>query len=271
LAPSVQRGRILHFLGRIAGDELEPGAIAYYLETRKADQWIDALQTSEEARRQIGLPPLPPELNPQQRQMALAIQQSQLRLNKQHAGYWLGLAQYDLGRYETAVNWLKDRTLEAWPDGVWTGGARYNLGRTYEALGRIEDARRLYFQSRSPSATATCCERGCCGKPPPSAATRSQVIRTRIADGGGAISEALSCASHPGRGWDAAPCAALFARTPVFSRVGSRFSDLYFCALCRLRRWLARRAGLRVSTLRTGRSPGGRSRSRSPARFPGSA
>ncbi|MBW3597757.1 MAG: hypothetical protein KY475_10835 [Planctomycetes bacterium] len=150
LAPTILRARLLHFLGRIEGDEHEPGAIGFYLETRKADQWIDALQTSPEAWAQIGLPPLPPELTPQQQQMARAIQQSQLRLNKQHAGYWLGLAQYDIGQHQTAINWLKDRTLDAYADGVWTGGARYNLGRTYEALGRIEDARRLYFQSEPP-------------------------------------------------------------------------------------------------------------------------
>ena len=54
---------------------------------------------------------------------------------------------YDLAEYEVAIHWLKDRTLDAFPDGVWTAGARYNLGRTYEALGRIEDARRVYYQS----------------------------------------------------------------------------------------------------------------------------
>lgn len=148
--PSIRHARQLHFLGQIQGDQEDPGAIAYYMESRKADQWIEAVQTSEEARLRIGLAPLPPELTPQQREMALAIQTAQLRLNKQHASYWLGLAQYDLGQYETAIDWLRDRTLEAYPEGVWTAGARYNLGRTYEALGRIDDARRLYFQSESP-------------------------------------------------------------------------------------------------------------------------
>ncbi len=147
---SIMQARHLHFLGQIESTDAEWGAIGYYLESRKADQYIDQIPTSAEARARLGVPPPPLQLTPQQQQMLLTNQAAQYRLNKQHASYWLGLAQYDLGEYETAIHWLKDRTLEAYPAGVWTAGARYNLGRSYEALGRIEDARKLYFQSESP-------------------------------------------------------------------------------------------------------------------------
>ena len=59
---------------------------------------------------------------------------------KERATYWLGLAQYDTGRYGSAVEWLERRTLEAMPNGPWTQGARYSLGRAYEALGDGERA-----------------------------------------------------------------------------------------------------------------------------------
>jgi tetratricopeptide (TPR) repeat protein len=148
--PAIMQARRHHFVGKIAGEQEDPGAIAYYLESRKADQYIDELQTSVEARARVGLPPLPPNLTPQQQQFVIANQAAQFRLNKQHASYWLGLAQYDLGAYGAAIPWLKDRTLGANPQGIWTAGARYNLGRTYEALGNVEEARKLYFQSESP-------------------------------------------------------------------------------------------------------------------------
>ena len=69
---------------------------------------------------------------------------------KQHASYWLGLAQFDDGNLEAAASWFKDRSLELYPNGVWTAGARYNLARTYEALGDYERARELYLEDESP-------------------------------------------------------------------------------------------------------------------------
>lgn len=57
----------------------------------------------------------------------------QLHRMKQHASYWLGLASYDLGNYDTAATFLS-LVLKEEANGGWTAGARYNLGRTYEAL-----------------------------------------------------------------------------------------------------------------------------------------
>ena len=41
---------------------------------------------------------------------------------KSDASYWLGLLSYDLGKYEVADDWLRTRTLEAFPNGPWTAG-----------------------------------------------------------------------------------------------------------------------------------------------------
>ncbi|MBA4015764.1 MAG: hypothetical protein C0483_01110 [Pirellula sp.] len=56
----------------------------------------------------------------------------QLHRMKQHATYWLGLASYDLGNYDTAATFF-GLVFKDDANGGWTAGARYNLGRTYEA------------------------------------------------------------------------------------------------------------------------------------------
>jgi hypothetical protein len=69
---------------------------------------------------------------------------------KQNASFWLGLVQYETANYESAVYWLKDRTLEASDGGPWTSGARYNLARTYDRQGSFEQARQLLLLDDSP-------------------------------------------------------------------------------------------------------------------------
>ena len=76
--------------------------------------------------------------------------QAVYRRAKGDASYWLGLLCYDLGKYEVAVHWLGQRTLEASPDGPWTPGARYNLARVYEALGKLPKAVQLLTADTSP-------------------------------------------------------------------------------------------------------------------------
>jgi tetratricopeptide (TPR) repeat protein len=69
---------------------------------------------------------------------------------KQTVTYWLGIVHYETGRYDTAVDWLKQRTLDATDDNPWKPGARYNLSRTYEALGDEEMARKTLLLDDSP-------------------------------------------------------------------------------------------------------------------------
>ncbi|MHC4176502.1 MAG: tetratricopeptide repeat protein, partial [Planctomycetota bacterium] len=39
-------------------------------------------------------------------------------------------------QFQTAIDYLRTRTIEASPDGPWTEGADYNLARCYEATGQ---------------------------------------------------------------------------------------------------------------------------------------
>ena len=58
--------------------------------------------------------------------------------------------QPELIRFETAIEWLKQRTLDTPSDNLWKTGARYNLARTYEALGDLETARKTLLLDESP-------------------------------------------------------------------------------------------------------------------------
>jgi hypothetical protein len=66
------------------------------------------------------------------------------------AAYWLGIIWLELGANQSAAQYLGAMTLDASPDGPWTNGARFNLARAYEAMGKTEQAIKLYEADRSP-------------------------------------------------------------------------------------------------------------------------
>lgn len=143
------QARHLHFRNKFDNVGDEKGAKMLYLESRVPNEQLNQIETSDKVQKQMGLTRQEDEreiyfLN------RLAMTKAVVTNTKSHASYWLGLAQYDDGRPEAAVEWFLRRTLEAYPDGPWTGGARYNLGRTYEALGEWEKARDQYYLDTSP-------------------------------------------------------------------------------------------------------------------------
>lgn len=131
--PKLFKARVLQFQGDLDGSE---GAKYYYRQSRPADsklkqmEYEDRLQRSGEDRKYD----------------KFAI----FRSAKYYASYWLGIATYESGMHEVAVDFFKVKTLDATPDGSYTHGARYNLARAYEALGRTEEAIALYEADQSP-------------------------------------------------------------------------------------------------------------------------
>ncbi|MCO6459460.1 MAG: tetratricopeptide repeat protein, partial [Pirellulaceae bacterium] len=144
-------GRRLAFRGVFESTPDQVGAKAMFLDSRTPDSIIDNLERDSEARMRIGLEGNLP-ADPVAARNLLENTRILLRESRQLASFWLGLAQYDTGRYPDAIDWLDKRTLQADPQGRWAGGARYNLGRTYEVLGQFERARELYFADDSPQA-----------------------------------------------------------------------------------------------------------------------
>ena len=144
-------GRNLQLQGRLQSTENERvvGARTLYMESRRPDQEIEALATSPTAQRAYGLTAKLPK-DEKFRQQVLDRQLELSRRAKQHATYWLSLTYCDDGKYDTAAEWLDERTLHAPLPSPWAAGALYNLARCYEQLGRWDDARQLLAEDDSP-------------------------------------------------------------------------------------------------------------------------
>ncbi|MDX1947442.1 MAG: CDC27 family protein [Pirellulaceae bacterium] len=137
-------GRNLQLQGRLENRETERlvGARALFMESRMTEQQIEALATSENARRAMSFASSLPK-DEKFRAQVMQRYLDMFRRTKQHATYFLALTYFDDGKYEAAAEWLRDRTLDSPYPTPWEAGARYNLARCYEALGRWEDARRI--------------------------------------------------------------------------------------------------------------------------------
>lgn len=144
------KGRNLHLQGRYENEDRKSGAHALYLQCRPPDREIDAMKTNEFYRKSIGLDQaLPPD--PKQREATLDLFTQIAREGKFYATYWLGLSYYDAGRYDAAIEWLGERTVQVSPPSPFTPGARYNLSRCYEELGKLDLARQwLESDKESP-------------------------------------------------------------------------------------------------------------------------
>jgi hypothetical protein len=145
------QARYRHLRGQFMNTADEQGAKALYVEARVPDEVIEALATDADIQKQFGLyEEIKLRSNPEQRAAFVQSYQARLRRSKQDCSYWLGLAHYETGDYETAVNWLDQRTLKAGEDNWWRPGARYNLGRTYEKLAAPALAQEQYLTIEEP-------------------------------------------------------------------------------------------------------------------------
>lgn len=142
------RARRLHFRQQFENEDGTKGAKTLYSESRVPQVAISELESSSKVQQRMGLQRSEDESELLWRSR-LASSRELMQTSKEHASYWLGLAQYDSGRPEAAVEWFARRTLEATPDTPWAAGARYNLARTYEALGDYDQALDLYYEDDS--------------------------------------------------------------------------------------------------------------------------
>jgi hypothetical protein len=144
------KARNLHLQGRFENEDEKKAARALYMECRPPDNEMDKMLTSEFFRKSVGLDQALP-TDPAQQKAYLDHFIAIARLGKFNATYWLALTYYESGKYETAIEWLGQRTVQAVPPSPWTPGARYNLARSYEQLGKMELARQwLLSDADSP-------------------------------------------------------------------------------------------------------------------------
>ena len=142
-------GRKKHLRGMFFKQEEEPGAANYYLQARVSDRILkNFLEDPGFRAKRYGFVQRPgQDKNGNQPRVERAYR-GMVRA-KQSATYWIGLANYEAGRFEVALDWLQNRTLATRSDSPWEAGARYNVGRTLEALGRVSKARQVYFGDES--------------------------------------------------------------------------------------------------------------------------
>jgi tetratricopeptide (TPR) repeat protein len=143
------KGRNLHLQGRHEFEDQKEGARALYLQCRRPDREIDALQTNDLYRKLTGIEQVLPN-DPAQKQAAITFFSDLAREEKFNATYWLGLTYQEAGNAKVAIEWLT-RTVQASPPSTWIAGGRYNLARCYEQLGQTDLARQwLESDKESP-------------------------------------------------------------------------------------------------------------------------
>lgn len=142
--PMLAVGRKYQFKGNFTGEHGEPGeasANGYYQGCLLAEQALEqrAQKHAEEAI--TGVPP-----NERKAMFTTVFDSFRdgLRRAMHSATYWLGVIAYERGKYETAIDYFKVRTLEKAPESFFVPGARFNLARCYEATGQIEEAIAVY-------------------------------------------------------------------------------------------------------------------------------
>ena len=120
------KGRVLELCGRMEGDH---GALMSLMHARPSEEEIETVQAAG------GLDP----------KIEAAV-----RAGKLDASYWLGIASFERGNLDAAIDYFSNRVLAVSPDGPWTEGARYNLARTYEAQGKFAEAVRTLKNTQGP-------------------------------------------------------------------------------------------------------------------------
>jgi len=137
------------FQGKFDSTDDEPGAVAILLDQRPPERAIEDLLHSDQLQQDLGLKAqLSPK--PEERRKQLEMYASLIQQLRDDVSYWLGLVQYEKRDYENAIVWLKRSIPEEGDANPWEHGARYNLARCYEALGKHDEAIKLYRDADSP-------------------------------------------------------------------------------------------------------------------------
>lgn len=146
LQPMLEMGRKFQFKGNFTGenDELgERSANMFYQACRLASGAIED-RVQRQAEDIMRNEPIPPEQWERKMEETKQTLRKALRRAMESATYWLGVIAYERGRYDTAIDYFKVRTLEEAPRSFFVPGARYNLARCYEAQGDWEQAVAVY-------------------------------------------------------------------------------------------------------------------------------
>lgn len=132
--PLLRAARKLHLKRKIERTDTDVGASQMYMQVRKSDGEIEEITVDSEVQARIIPEEMKKQMDKEKQKLYFEDVAAKLRRAKQDASYWVGLAQFELGEYDAALEWFDKRTFRD-KDSPWLTGARYNLSRVYEAKG----------------------------------------------------------------------------------------------------------------------------------------
>lgn len=149
----VSKARTLHFKGQFESTVEAPGALRTYMDLRGQidEQTLKDLEFDRSIQRMMGV-----EKNPTEplESFQFRVQQAQryLRRSKYDLSAFLAMANLDMGKPDTSIDWLTRRLIDLPDTQHWHAHAHYLLGRSQEQLGNSAAAIDEYKYEQSPQA-----------------------------------------------------------------------------------------------------------------------
>lgn len=147
----ISRARMLHFKGDFETNIEAPGALRTYMDFRVDEQTLRQLLDERAVQEELGVVRRPFE---KLEDFQFRLQQAQgfFRKAKFDIGIFLAMANMDLGKPDTAIDWLQKRTLDIAGTERWHSQAHYLLARMHELKGDYKAAADEYRYENSPQA-----------------------------------------------------------------------------------------------------------------------
>ncbi len=147
----ISRARLKHFRGEFESTIDESGALRTYMDFRVDEQTLKELMVDRSIQYELGI--VRGQFEPME-MFEYRLQQAQgfFRRSKFDIGIFLAMANSDLGKPETAIDWLTKRTLEVPGTERWHPQAHYLLGRMYEQVSQVKQAAEEYRYAETPQA-----------------------------------------------------------------------------------------------------------------------
>lgn len=148
----VSRARMLHLKGQFESTLDAAGALRSYMDIRIDEETLRELIYDRELQKAFGMVKRPSE-DPKMYEARVTMMASFLRRSKFDIGVFLAMANGDMGKPDTAIDWLSKRILSQKGTEQWHSQAHYLLGRNKESVGDIAGAIEEYkFEASAQSA-----------------------------------------------------------------------------------------------------------------------
>jgi hypothetical protein len=143
------RARTLHFKGQFDNTVESTGALRSYMDVRVDEQTLKDMEFDKEIQTSLGVVKQPGE--PMENfQFRVAQARQYFRRSKFDVAIFLAMLNCDLGKLDTANDWLQKRLLMTAGTERWHAHAHYLLGRNYEIQGKTAEAFKEYEFENSP-------------------------------------------------------------------------------------------------------------------------